>query len=83
MVDTGATGGMALRDYFAANVPISALGMSRDHAIAVMGETPPRIENDDDPAQHMKGLLWWSTAEAKLRYIRADAMLAARKEGAK
>lgn len=61
--------GASLRDYFAAKSKCDEL--SRSDAQLIMGSAPPEA----DSIQH---IIWWADAEAKYKYILADAMLAAR-----
>lgn len=62
-----------LRDWFATQVAVDADFPSVSQATAIMGGPPPNW--DDDPLASVE---WWAAAEARLRYIHADAMLAAR-----
>lgn len=73
--------GMTLRDYFAAKADISS-DIESDGciyqrlAIALMGgDLPPSWDNDFFEAR-----IWWARAESRLRYMKADAMLAERAE---
>ena len=72
--------GMTLRDYFAANITVPEdLGWGAD---GLMGGPPPNWSSKGDYEQSLKCVAWWAEAEAKYRYMRADAMLKARKGGA-
>ena len=71
--------GMTLRDYFAAKADISS-DIESDGciyqrlAIALMGgDLPPSWDNDFFEAR-----IWWARAESRLRYMKADAMIAER-----
>lgn len=71
--------GMSLRDYFAAKADISS-DIENDGcigqrlAVALMdGVYPPSWDDD-----YLAARIWWITAESRLRYIKADAMLAER-----
>ena len=80
------TGGMSLRDYFAANMQLDPDEPSPYQAKCLMEEAPPQwppYDTTTDYEQCRKCLDWWATAQAKLRYLKADAMLAARKAGGK
>lgn len=66
------TMGMSLRDYFATHLQMHPDAIGPRTAEAVMGEPLP-VEKD--PLTLLK---WWANAEARLRYIHADAMLRAR-----
>jgi hypothetical protein len=64
---------ISLRDYFAATleVPLEKDGcISQDMALQLMEDPPP--DWDDDRVNAYK---WWATAEARFRYLRADAMM--------
>jgi|GEM_PF-3247540 len=66
----------ALLDHFASTAAIgrdSAGNISTNSAKAVMGEDPP--DWDANPAAAMQ---WWCDAEARIRYVKADAMMKAR-----
>lgn len=71
--------GMSLRDYFAAKADIrddfdSDGCIDQRLAVALMdGETPPNWDND-----YLEARVWWAKAESRLRYMKADAMIAAR-----
>lgn len=72
-------GGMTLRDYFAAHADISG-DLEGDgcieHRLALSlmnGEIPPSWDND-----YLEARVWWASAESRLRYMKADAMLEAR-----
>jgi hypothetical protein len=65
-----------LRDYIAANmnVPVERGGcIPQDMAVTIMDGLPPDWDCD-----RLKAYTWWATAEARFRYIRADAMMAER-----
>ncbi len=73
------TGGLRLRDYFAANVKLEDVDEgSFFQASALMGENPPKWSTPDDHEGNLKCIKWWAEADARLRYIVSDAMLAAR-----
>ncbi len=68
--------GAMLLDYFAvhAQVPVEADGCIPEAlALAVMGDPAP-----DWFADRGAALAWWFTAEARVRYMKAQAMLAVR-----
>jgi hypothetical protein len=67
--------GMSLRDWFAATMPIRESDPSISFATDVMSSAPPSPDWGDAPEDVER---WWAMAEAKLRYMRADAMIAAR-----
>ena len=70
---------MTLRDYFAANVKLEDVDEgSFFQASALMGENPPKWSTPDDHEGNLKCIKWWAEADARLRYIVSDAMLAAR-----
>ena len=77
VVNHGATGGMSLRDYFAASVEVPE-DMMGWIAEALMGEQPPRWTSGNDFEQSMSCAKWWATARARYRLMEADAMLAER-----
>lgn len=62
--------GVTKRDWLAAQMDCR---VSVRNAEALMGQAVPGME---DPIAHM---LWWALAEAKYRYLKADAMMEARK----
>ncbi|MFG1417220.1 hypothetical protein V5F38_05325 [Xanthobacter sp. V0B-10] len=66
--------GMNLRDWFATHYPTTEL--SESWAAVVMGEAPPKWE----PGNELNCIRWWIDADARVRFIHADAMLKARGE---
>ena len=64
--------GMSLRDYFAATVDIDQFDTA--YGVALAGPMPPLSER-------VAVMEWYAKANAAMRYILADAMLAARKAG--
>lgn len=66
-------GGMSLRDYFAANLKLDEIQAYL--AEGIMGSQCP-VRNDETEALEI--INWWAEAEAKYRYLQADAMLKAR-----
>lgn len=67
--------GMSLRDYAAIHTDMDGLRFPSIHdAAKFMGEKPPDSDNTMDV------LMLSMRVEARLRYMKADAMLAARKE---
>jgi hypothetical protein len=73
-VATWASEGISARDYFAAHVQIDVENMSIKHAELLIGMRCP------DYASHPEeNMLFWIDAECKHRYLKADAMLKARK----
>lgn len=66
--------GMTLRDWFASQASIGHDDPHPELATAIMGSDIPNWHADPVAASE-----WWAMAEAKLRYIKADAMIAARK----
>lgn len=66
--------GMSLRDWFAGQAGLPPDGISQIWAEAVMGEKAPDWQLDNK----LGCVRWWLAAEARARYIAADAMLAAR-----
>ena len=69
-------GGMSLRDWFAAYAFVTAEDPHPTLAKAVMGTEVPNFSESPITAT-----IWWAEAEARLRYIKADAMIAARAKG--
>jgi hypothetical protein len=67
--------GMTLRDWFAGQSAIAQDELGLDLAEALMGEKCPKYQSDIIAAAE-----WWAAAEAKLRFIKADAMIADRYE---
>lgn len=66
--------GMSLRDYFAAQHRFDENGITTIQAEAVMAEKSP----DWMTESHLDCLKWWIEAEARIRFLAADAMLKAR-----
>lgn len=62
--------GVTKRDWIAAQMDCR---VSVRNAEALMGSKAPQ---DIDPVAHMQ---WWALAEARYRYLKADAMMEARK----
>ena len=78
VVNHGATGGMTLRDYFAASVVVpDDIGWV---AAALMGECPPKWSSDFDVEQCLVCAKWWAMCRARYRLMEADAMLAEREK---
>ena len=65
-------GGMSQRDWFATHYPTTEL--SESWAAVVMGEAPPKWETGNE----MNCMRWWLEADARVRFMHADAMLKAR-----
>ncbi|BCH33177.1 hypothetical protein MesoLjLc_51070 [Mesorhizobium sp. L-8-10] len=65
--------GMSLRDWLAATIPGFADDASPEVGEAMVGRPLP--------SDYVEALVWWAEADAKLRYIKADAMLAEREKG--
>lgn len=77
--DGGPALGMSLRDFFAAKAALEE--MTTFQAKGVMGEKPPQwppYTDTTDFAACLECVKWWAEAEARFRYIVADAMLRAR-----
>lgn len=75
--------GLSVRDYFAAKANIGENTPTTHQARGVMGEEPPQwppFGSTVDFEQCLKCVKWWAEAEARLRYVYADAMLKARKQ---
>ena len=71
--------GMSLRDWFAGNEKINdSESFYWELCEALAGNRPDK----DRKADPIAWTIWQAAWQAKVRYIRADAMLAARKEGA-
>lgn len=70
----GMTYGMSLRDWFAGAYSFGIDGISQTWAEKIMGEKCPDWSLDDGLAC----VRWWAEAEARVRYLHADAMLKAR-----
>lgn len=72
---------MSLRDYFAANERLDDLmqadGRVLEKLVQELGGTPPDGRWRDNPVEMLK---WEAKWRAAIRYIRADAMLAAREK---
>lgn len=64
--------GMSLRDWLAATMQIPDDAPTATQAISLMGQEPPQWSGS---GADIDCLIWWATAEAKYRYMRADAML--------
>lgn len=61
--------GLTKREYFAAHVHLTEDEVSYGRAKFIMGSEPP-----NDVAENRK---WWFAAEAKLRVMKADALIEA------
>ena len=70
-------GGMSLRDWFAGQQNLLDGDVSQSMAEALMGEKHPASD-----VSVLGRVKWWAEAEARYKYLCADAMLAARKGGA-
>lgn len=72
---------MSLLDWFAAQEKLGEDEPGVKIASALMGEAFP--EYVADPAGEMRWMKWWAEASARLRYMRAAAMVAEkrRREG--
>ena len=64
---------LTMRDYFAATIQFDD-EIGAKEACVLMGEPPIRNEHGYD----MQAAQWWATAEAKRRYMIADAMMRVR-----
>lgn len=64
---------MTMRDHFAAAIQFPD-EIGAKEATVLMGEPPVRNEHGYD----MQATQWWATAEAKRRYMLADAMIRVR-----
>lgn len=66
--------GMSLRDYMAIHAPeLIPNEAPQNHWEKLMGSKSP-----DSTTHPLENLAWWDAAEAKRRYMRADAMIAER-----
>jgi hypothetical protein len=68
--------GLSLRDWFAGQAEPLDVDVNRDYATAICGRPQP-----EDHSDLLAIAAWWAEADAKYRYLQADAMLAARKAG--
>ena len=64
---------MTLRQWYACGVQFPTEGLSVAQASAVMKSDPPQWNGNHDD---IDCVLWWAIAEAKYRFIVADAMIA-------
>ena len=64
--------GMSLRDWFAGQHPVIDGELSITLAEALMCEHLPKSKTS------LENRRWWAEAEARLKYLNADAMIAAR-----
>lgn len=71
------TGGMTLRDYFAAKAEGLHDTATPEFAEALTGRKRPDVVHGS-PENMLEWARFWADADAVLRYIRADAMLRAR-----
>lgn len=67
--------GMSLRDYFAAHAHIHIYDDPNE--VYYSGATGVEVPTTNDPVSWAQ---FWADVEAKLRYMRADAMLKAREQ---
>lgn len=67
--------GMSLRDWFAGQAPLPSRGLSESWACALMGEDESPGFSEEDGLHCIR---WWAEAEARYRYLHADAMLSER-----
>lgn len=70
--------GMSLRDHFAATADLHGIiehdgCIEQRLAVNLMGCQPP-----DWDTEYIAAHVWWFEAEARIRYMKADAMLRAR-----
>jgi len=65
--------GMTLRDYMAGQATFDVDELSENQAQAIVG-----YDNRLSKSDLVKRIKWWAEVEAKIRYIKADAMLKAR-----
>ena len=72
-------GGMTLRDYFAVHEPLDP-NESIGTALAEQLVGSPLPRNEDGTYDALAVSKYWARAEAEYRYMRADAMLEARKK---
>lgn len=71
--------GMTLRDYFAVHEPLDP-NESIGTALAEQLVGSPLPRNEDGTYDALAVSKYWARAEAEYRYMRADAMLEARKQ---
>ena len=73
---TGTQAGMSLRDALAMHIDLGSLGSvsNAKFAVALVGE-PPHYE--EEPEAYLD---WYVRFEARIRYAKADAMLAEREK---
>ena len=71
--------GMTLRDYFAVHEPLDP-NESIGTALAEQLVGSPLPRNEDGTYDALAVSKYWARAEAEYRYMRADAMLEARKK---
>ncbi len=64
-----AQSGVTLLDWFAATIRLEEISINM--ATIIMGEKPPQWGDGND----LECLKWWADAEARLRYLNADAMM--------
>ena len=64
--------GMSLRDWYAGQAPVIDGDLSIPLAEALMCEPLPKSKTI------LENRRWWAEAEARLKYLNADAMIAAR-----
>lgn len=70
--------GMTLRDYFAAHTPpIEELGVTAAESITGL-KLPIRDNYEDESDFWVDSIGFWAMANAKYRYMQADAMMEAR-----
>lgn len=72
----------ALRDHFATTASIGRNSegiLLTKEVCAVMGRVEPPVSEEPDPhRRRLMALQWWCNAEARIRYMKADAMMEAR-----
>jgi hypothetical protein len=71
----GGDPGMSLRDWFATHERLEVDTVTPELAAVLMGEPGPT-----GAMPILRRAMWWAEAEARYKYLRADAMLKVRAE---
>ncbi len=62
--------GLTKREYFAAHIEVTEYDLSYDTAKGLMNDS-------DAPSEKLANMKWWFTAKAKLKVMKADALIEA------
>ena len=72
LASEGPFGGLTKREWIASRININPDLIPQSHATAIMGGQPPQWNGT---AEDIESVKWWLAAEARYRFMLADAMI--------